>query len=281
MRYFAIFSGFSQMCNNLMTPLAKTRARRHFTFMRMITTYLAMITIGLAAPFASAQEAPPQDPPVEVLPNDPPAQDEQGEKGEKGEQDDPEVFVIPGLKSPSEVPARALEPGKDLTIRSEEDRAEKLEDLFSSLRLAPDADSAYLVSEEVWAVFLQSGSQSVDFLLLRGIAAENRGDLKLARGMYNHVLRLQPSFAEGWSRSGHLAIAEEDLDRAVNDLTESLIREPRHFFALWTLGNLLEKLGRQDEAFEAYSEALKVYPENVEIKSRVDALKEAVEGKAL
>ena len=265
------------MCNNMMTPLAKTRARRHFTFMRMITTCLAMLTIGLAAPLASAQEAPPQDdvPPVEILPIDPPAQDEQGDD------DAPEVFVIPGLKSPSKVPERALEPGKDLTIRSEEDRAEKLEDLFSSLRLAPDADSAYLVSEEVWAVFLQSGSQSVDFLLLRGIAAENRGDLKLARRMYNHVLRLQPEFAEGWSRSGHLAIAEEDLDRAVNDLTESLIREPRHFFALWTLGNLLEKMGRQDEAFEAYSEAQKVYPENVEIKSRVDALKEAVEGKAL
>jgi len=279
MRVFAIFSGFSQMCNNLMTPLAKTRARRHFTFMRMITICLAVVTIGFGPLHAYAQEVPQDEPlqetPLQETPQETPAPEGEGEQGE------PPVVVIPGLTQPSEAPARTLEPGKDLTIRSEEDRAEKLEDLFSSLRLAPDADSAYLVSEEIWAVFLQSGSQSVDFLLLRGIAAENRGDAKLARRMYDHVLRLQPEFAEGWSRSGHLAIAEEDLNRAVNDLTESLIREPRHFYALWTLGNLLEKLGRQDEAFEAYSEALKIYPENVELKTRIDALKEAVEGKAL
>ena len=171
--------------------------------------------------------------------------------------------------------------GKDLTVRSEEDRVRMLADLFVNLKAATDEEEASLIAEEVWAVFLQSGSASVDFLLHRGIAAQNRGDNKLARRMYDHVLRLQPNYAEGWSRSGRLAAEEEDLSRAVSDTTQALILEPRHFYALWTLGNILETLERPDDAFEVYAEANKLYPEHKQIKERVELLKESAKGKAL
>lgn len=176
---------------------------------------------------------------------------------------------------------KAPKGGKDLTIRSEEDRAEKLEILFKTLKAAPNEEEAKLVAEEVWAVFLQSGSASVDFLLLRGIAAQSEGNRILARRMYDHVIRLQPQYAEGWARSARLAIEEDDLNRAVADITQSLMIEPRHFYALWTLGNILEKLGKTDEAFEAYEEAYKIYPLHPEIKARVESLRDGVKGKAL
>ena len=169
----------------------------------------------------------------------------------------------------------------DLTIRSEADRARILDDLFKKLKNELNEQNAQLISEEIWAVFLQSGSASVDFLLHRGIAAQNNGNLKLARRMYDHVLRLQPDYAEGWSRSGRLAADEKDLSRAVNDTTQALILEPRHFYALWTLGNILETLGRREDAFEVYEQAAKIYPKHPEIKARIDALKNAVRGKAL
>ncbi len=196
----------------------------------------------------------------------------------------PPQEAVPEI-GPPELPdidvAESLKKNKDLTVRSEADRARILEQLYKDLKAAEGAENAGLVAEEIWAVFLQSGSKSVDFLLLRGVAAQNRGDLKLARRMYDHVTRLQPGYSEGWSRSGRLAIEEDDLSRAVSDTTQSLIYEPRHFYALWTLGNILETLGRTDEAFEAYSEAAKLYPQHEEIKSRLDFLKEAVKGKAL
>lgn len=171
--------------------------------------------------------------------------------------------------------------GKDLTVRSEENRVEMLAELFARLKAETDEEEAALIAEEVWAVFLQSGSASVDFLLHRGIAAQNGGDNKLARRMYDHVLRLQPDYAEGWSRSGRLAADERDLNRAVSDTTQALILEPRHFYALWTLGNILETLERPDDAFEVYEEANKVYPEHKQIKERVERLKESARGKAL
>jgi tetratricopeptide (TPR) repeat protein len=171
--------------------------------------------------------------------------------------------------------------GKDLTVRSEEDRVKMLKELFATLKAETDEEEANLIAEEVWAVFLQSGSASVDFLLHRGIAAQNRGNNKLARRMYDHVLRLQPDYAEGWSRSGRLAADEKDLSRAVSDTTQALILEPRHFYALWTLGNILETLERPDDAFEVYEQANKIYPEHKQIKARVERLRESAKGKAL
>jgi len=186
-------------------------------------------------------------------------------------------------ETPKTNPATSDAPkgGKDLTVRSEEDRIDMLADLFARLKAETDEEEAALIAEEVWAVFLQSGSASVDFLLHRGIAAQNRGDNKLARRMYDHVLRLQPNYAEGWSRSGRLAADEKDLNRAVSDTTQALILEPRHFYALWTLGNILETLERPDDAFEVYEQANKVYPEHKQIKQRVERLKESARGKAL
>ncbi|HHL42257.1 MAG TPA: tetratricopeptide repeat protein [Hellea balneolensis] len=137
------------------------------------------------------------------------------------------------------------------------------------------------MAEEIWAVFLQSGSASVDFVLMRGIAAENAGNLKLARRMYDHVTRLAPDFAEGWSRSARLALSERDYNRAVNEITKALNIEPRHFYALWTLGNILETLERPNDAFEAYEEAAKIYPLHPEIKARVETLGKNARGQAL
>jgi len=194
-----------------------------------------------------------------------------------------EAELPPAAPAPKEKPKSDEAPkgGKDLTVRSEEDRAKMLKELFANLKAETDEEEAKLVAEEVWAVFLQSGSASVDFLLHRGIAAQNRGDNKLARRMYDHVLRLQPNYAEGWSRSGRLAAEEEDLSRAVSDTTQALILEPRHFYALWTLGNIMETLERPDDAFEVYEEANKVYPQHKQIKERVDRLRESAKGKAL
>lgn len=255
----------------MMTPLAKTRARRHFTFMRTLFIICAFMASSVGQ-FAYAQVDIPEE--LQNMPQDVPAPELEGP-----------VIEVPEIPVPKNDATTETQPepkkNKDLTVRSEEGRAEMLAQLFLKLKYAEDEETGTLIAEEIWAVFLQSGSHSVDFALLRGIAAQTHGDKKLARRMFDHVTRLQPNYAEGWSRSGRLALLEDDMDRAVSDITQSLILEPRHFYSLWMLGNILEKLGKQDEAFEAYNEAFKLYPEHKEIKERVEFLKEDVKGKAL
>lgn len=210
------------------------------------------------------------------------------------EADSPPVFApLPELPLSETLPSDSepdlesgLEPEpeasrKDLTVRSEAARQIMLDDLFQDLQDAGSPQDAELIAEEIWAVFLQSRSASVDFLLLRGIAAQNAGNTELARAMYDHVTALSPQFAEGWSRSGRLAFEQDDLPRAVSDTLQALVYEPRHFFALWTLGNILEKLQKTEDAADAYGQAHSLYPQHEEIKARYEYLQNAFLGPAL
>ena len=138
-----------------------------------------------------------------------------------------------------------------------------------------------MIAEEVWALWLDSGSDTVNFILRRGMAAQTRGELKLARHMFDNVTTLEPDYPEGWARSSRLAYEEEDFSRALTEASRTLIIEPRHFYALWTMGNVFEKLGRQEEALEAYREAGKLYPELKAVKDRLGTLESNLKGDVL
>ena len=166
-------------------------------------------------------------------------------------------------------------------LTPDEERTARLDALFERLLITEDSDTANLVAEEIWAIWLDSGSPSVNLLLKRGTAAQKKGEQDLARLMFAKVTELEPSYAEGWSRSGRLAFDERDFGKALVDITQALIYEPRHFYALWTLGNIFEQLGRTDEAFEAYSEAHKLYPALEAVEGQMNKLRKDVEGDVL
>jgi len=163
----------------------------------------------------------------------------------------------------------------------EAEKKAKLKDLFQRLGLENDAAQGNLIAEEIWAIWLDSGSASVDLLLRRATALDKAEDDELARRFYDHVTELEPEYAEGWARSGRLAYEEEDYNRAVVELTQALIYEPRHFFALWTLGNILENLGRTDEALAVYKQAHRLYPALPTLKERKDHLEGSIQGEIL
>jgi len=180
-----------------------------------------------------------------------------------------------------------LDSGSDINrpdysrLTKAQEREVRLEALFKRIGEETDAETAELIAEDIWAIWLNSGSPSVNFILRRGTAAQKRGNSTLARRMYDHVTELSPDYAEGWSRSARLALEEKDFNRAFTDVGQALILEPRHFYALWTLGNVFEHLGRNIEALEAYREAYRLYPELKAVKDRVGVMEQSVEGDVL
>jgi len=210
---------------------------------------------------------------------------------------DPDVIPLPEIAPIPEAPDRddadetdedeaniddAIEEARpDVFILSPEDRIEQLDALFGKLKREKDPKEAELIAEEIWAIWLQSGSPSIDLLLRRGVAAQKAGDLPKARRMFEHVIRLQPDYAEGWARSARLALEQGRVADARADIVQTLILEPRHFYGLWTLGNIFERLEQPQAAYESYSEALDLYPALEEVEKRVKALRGASEGDAL
>ena len=161
------------------------------------------------------------------------------------------------------------------------EREAKLNDLFVKLAEREDEESANLVAEEITAMWIESGSASVNLLLRRGSEASAKGNPKLARKMYNYAVDLSPDFAEAWARSARLALTQKDYNRALNESLKTLALEPRHFYTLWTLGNTLEALNRPDDALETYREANELYPELKVVKDRLEELETEVDGTVL
>ncbi len=238
---------------------------------RLISPILALLfAISVSAQTVDPETLPditPEELPAEPAPepdtenNDTPAPDEEGVEEAVIEDSDPEPDY------------------SRLTPKAE--RTAKLNRLFERLVDESDSERANLIAEEIWAIWLDSGSPSVNMLLRRGTAAEKKTDIALARRMYDHVTSLSPDYAEGWARSARLAYVEDDLNRAYNEVRQALILEPRHFYALWTLGNIMEKLGRREAALEAYQEAAKLYPELEALKTRLLFLEGELNGDVL
>lgn len=208
-------------------------------------------------------EPPTIEPPVELLP----APDLPPEAAEP----DPDVLL-------PEAPAPEIEQPDYSQLSRNEERAARLDDMFERLASAETEAEGRLIAEEIWAVWLDSDSASTNLVLRRGAAAQARGDNAMARRMFDHATTLMPDHAEGWARSARLALEERDFARAASESVRALTLEPRHFYALWTLGTVLERLGRQDEALDAYREANRLHPTLESVSDRVDALEAQLDG---
>src|SRR5579864_209552 len=73
-----------------------------------------------------------------------------------------------------------------------------LDTLFAQLQKAESAEEAKPIEDQIFAIFVQSGSPTVDLLMTRGAAALGGGDDDTAKKLFESVTVIAPNFAEGW-----------------------------------------------------------------------------------
>jgi tetratricopeptide (TPR) repeat protein len=159
------------------------------------------------------------------------------------------------------------------------DRGRNIDFLFEALKAAPDAEIAKQVENRIWAIWLVSGSDTANLLMNRVKAALEAKDTKLAIQLLGSIIELKPDYIEAWNRRATLFFSMKDYGRAMADIREVLSREPRHFGALAGLGMILEEVGDDKQALEAYRKALAINPHMQKIPDLVKGLTEKVEGR--
>jgi len=159
------------------------------------------------------------------------------------------------------------------------DRARNIDFLFDALKAAPDADIAKQVENRIWAIWLSSGSDTADLLMSRVKGAIEAKDTRLAIQLLGSIIDIRPDYIEAWNRRATLFFALKDYGRAMADIQEVLNREPRHFGALAGLGMILEEVGEDKQALEAFRKAVAINPHMQKIPEHVKALAEKVEGR--
>jgi len=82
-----------------------------------------------------------------------------------------------------------------------------------------------------------------------------------------------------WNQRATVYYLKDDYPHAIADIAEVLAREPRQFGALAGLGLMLQDIGDDKDALDAYRKALAIDPHLESIPDVVKTLSEKVEGR--
>jgi len=172
-----------------------------------------------------------------------------------------------------------IQPRGNLPHAERGDPMSNLDTLFGALKIAPDDTSAKAIEDRIWAVWMLSGSDTCNLLMSRVKTATDAKDYDLALKLLSAVIEIKPDFVEAWNRRATVYYLKNDYGHSIADLREVLAREPRHFGALSGLGLMLQELGDDKDALEAYRKALVIDPHLEHIPDVVKSLSEKVEGR--
>jgi tetratricopeptide (TPR) repeat protein len=184
---------------------------------------------------------------------------------------DPRATPPKQQKKPPEPPGKLPKVGADKT--------RGLDFLFGALKAAPDEASAKHVEARIWALWLQTPSDTTALLMLRAKAAMDAQQMDVALKLLDAVVKLRPDYIEGWNRRATLYYLKNDYAHSLQDIEQVLVREPRHFGALAGLGMIMQDLGDEKRALDAFRKALAVNPHLEKVPELVKTLSEKVEGR--
>ena len=174
-----------------------------------------------------------------------------------------------------------VEPPANLPRVQRGDRGRNLEFLFGALKAAPDDVSAKHIEDRIWSLWLASGSDTTTLLMSRAKSAVEAANLVLAVRLLDAIIEIRPQYVEAWNRRATVFFMKKDFSSALSDLRQVLAREPRHFGALSGLAMILQELGDDKAALDAYRRALAIHPHLKGVAEKVKTLTDKVEGRAI
>ena len=172
-----------------------------------------------------------------------------------------------------------IKPPDQLPSIPKGERNRNLDFLFGALKAAPDDTSAKEIENRIWAVWTEAHSETANLLMSRAKKAADDKDYDLALRMLSAVIELKPDFTEAWNRRATIYFLKKDYTNSLADISKVLAREPRHFGALSGLGLIMQEIGDDKHALDAYRKALEVYPRLKGMDEKIKTLKEKVEGR--
>jgi tetratricopeptide (TPR) repeat protein len=181
---------------------------------------------------------------------------------------------LPLLNQPKKPPEA---PGKLPKIGT--DKLRGLDFLFGALKAAPDEVSAKHVEARIWALWTATPSDTAALLMMRAKTAMDAKQMDVALKLLDSVVKLRPDYVEGWNRRATVYYLQNDYTHSLEDIEQVLVREPRHFGALAGLGMIMQELGDDKRALDAFRKALAINPHLEKVPDLVKTLSEKVEGR--
>lgn len=160
-------------------------------------------------------------------------------------------------------------------------RIEKLDGLFGELKRARDPRDADRVAKQIWDMWFDSGSASINLMMQWSNDAIKERKFAVALDFLDSVVTLAPDFAEGWNRRATVHFMMDNYAKSMADIDRTLRLEPRHFGALGGMAMIMKNTGRKRRALEAYRKVLEYYPMMRSAQEEVIELSEDLAGEGI
>lgn len=154
----------------------------------------------------------------------------------------------------------------------------RLDGLFEILKTTEDPVKAKLAEHQIWQAWLTSNDPTVTLLLMQGVSAMAKQDLKSALRIFTEVVEIAPGFAEGWNKRATVLYMLGAYPESIADIGRTLALEPRHFGALSGLGLCNVELQKDQAALDAFERALAVNPHMDGARTNAELLRQKIEG---
>ena len=155
-----------------------------------------------------------------------------------------------------------------------------LEDMMAELA-NPETQNWQQLERQIRREWSRSGSASMDYLLQRGEKALEEEDFAGALEHFTALTDHAPDFAAGWNGRATALFRLEHYGPALEDIGKALSLAPDHFEAMTGLAVILQSIGMEKEALEAWYLVEKVHPHRQDMKDAIQALEARVGGTSL
>lgn len=140
------------------------------------------------------------------------------------------------------------------------DHNEALLELVAQIRGAKTAQTASILSKQMWELWTDAPNGTAQRLLDAGIKARERLDLRTAMSAFNTLIKYCPSFAEGYNQRAFALFIQKDYSGALLDLNMAIELSPTHIPAISGKALTLIGLGRYGEAALTLKDAVDMNP---------------------
>lgn len=149
----------------------------------------------------------------------------------------------------------------------------RLPPLFKQLSVATDLTEAKAIEQAIWEIWMTSGNDAVDRLMVQGMENLQYHKFQQAYHIFSIIIEIDPGFAEAWNKRALVRFLVGDLNGSLQDVGRVLELEPRHFGAFAGLGQIYELKKAPQRALTAFEKAVRLNPHMPTIVQKIEKLR--------
>lgn len=148
----------------------------------------------------------------------------------------------------------------------------RLNILFDKLIVTENQQEIRKLTNQIWNIWNEIDDPKITRAFETGVQMMNLGYLPRAIDYFNEVLISKPNFAEAWNKRATAHFMMGNFDLSMQDISQTLQLEPRHFGALDGMALIFIHLNQSKKAIEIYDQMLKIFPNSVETKIKKERI---------